>query len=485
MTRIYLNKFNHGIVSDPHDPSEGAALHLQQFDAFTYPHKLKPIRSSEGGASAPDTTRYVNFANIAGDLYALGVVSGGSLVQIDKKTDFTGTAWSSPTGGASASGARSEDTFVYYPKVDKLFGIRAARYVWSYSIAGTTFVESAADLTAVTNSAQGLVHSKDATLYLPYDNKIAKNFNDSWTVAALTLPDNFVITSLCEYGNYLAIGCRDKNGGHSRVFLWDRDSTVNTLAESIDWGEGSLYVLEVVNGVLMGISQSEASVFVARFVFRYYPGTGDAQKVREVISEASASANTLRIAKQVKDHRLYFMMSVTQDGTTREGVWSFSRKPDGTFGIALEYLPNNNTALTNGVLKNFFFVGDYCLISYVSNSAWGLSKTNDQATYTATSLFNTTINPNMPREDRPKRKQLFFVGAHYDSFPSGGSVVVRFRKDGASAWTDVFTETTTSAAYTLDKPFNSGEFRDGEFQIESTGGVEITGLTYEYKLLST
>lgn len=484
MVRVYLNKFNHGIINDPRDPSEGAARHIQQFDPFTYPYKLVPIRSSESGAANPDTTKYTNFANIAGTLYALGVVSGGSLVQIDSKTDFTGTSWSSPTGGASASGARSEDTFVYYPKVDKLFGIRAGRYIWSYGITSTTFVDTAADLTSVTNSAQGLVHSKDATLYIPYDNKIASNLNDFWTPAALTLPSNFVITSLCEYGNYLAIGCRDKNGGKSRVFLWDRDSSVETLAESIDWGEGSLYVLETVNNVLMGISQTEASAFNARFVFRYYPGTGDAQKIREVISEASAAANTLRIAKQVKDHRLYFLMSVTQDGTTREGVWSFSKKPDGTFGVALEYLPNNNTALTNGVLKNFCFVGDYCFIAYVSNSAWGLSKTNDQASYTATSLFNTAINPMMTREDRPKRKQVFFVGAHYDSFPSGGSVTVRFRKDGASAWTDVFTESTANAVYTLDKPFTSAEYRDGEFQIESTGGVEIAGLTYEYKLLS-
>ena len=74
------------------------------------------------------------------------------------------------------------------------------------------------------------------------------------TDGAKTVPSNFKITSLANYGNYLAIGCAPIStyNGRSKVFLWNLSSDL--FQEAIDWGEGELRVLENIEGYLVGIT---------------------------------------------------------------------------------------------------------------------------------------------------------------------------------------------------------------------------------------
>ncbi|GAH30408.1 unnamed protein product, partial [marine sediment metagenome] len=83
------------------------------------------------------------------------------------------------------------------------------------------------------------------------------------------------ITSICEFGNYLAIGAAPLSGlGGSVVYLWDRDSSLTTLSEIIDFGEGNLRVLEEIDGVLIGISSvgGTSDRFDDKAVFRLVSG---------------------------------------------------------------------------------------------------------------------------------------------------------------------------------------------------------------------
>lgn len=47
-------------------------------------------------------------------------------------------------------------------------------------------------------------------------------------------------------------------GGRSNVYLWDM-SEDRTFNESIDWGEGSLMILENLGGTLVGVSISDVN----------------------------------------------------------------------------------------------------------------------------------------------------------------------------------------------------------------------------------
>ncbi len=80
----------------------------------------------------------------------------------------------------------------------------------------------------------------------------------------------------------------------------------------------------------------------------------------------------------------------------------------------------------------------------------------------------------------------------YETMPTAGQAVLKYRVDSQNgAWTTIFTETTDGIVWT--EPFaraisggTSNEFSKGkeyEFQIISTGGCEVTGLTYKCEIL--
>ena len=119
-------------------------------------------------------------------------------------------------------------------------------------------------------------------------------------------------------GNNIAIAMAPLTGavvGQSRVFIWDRDTSVTTLSETIPWEEGQLQILEVIDGYLMGVSLSGNSTtrFNNRIIVRYLDGNNilgyRAEKLFELISSTTGSVS-LPIAKQIIEGRLHFMMSI-------------------------------------------------------------------------------------------------------------------------------------------------------------------------------
>lgn len=382
-----IDRWDGGMVNDPRDTRENTAKVVTNFDILTDSHRMIPYRDSVDGDDGSSTSKKQNFCIATNGLYAYGRKSDTETAEILYKsltitgaTDLVGATWAYTSNYQSSdSGTLNYNLFVYYKKTNRIYGARKSRYIWAYDPSGTVaWADTSKDLadysdvfsTSFTHIAQGLVHSKDDILYVGVDNFIIKNNNGTWTAGtapALTLPKHLYITSLCEAGNNLAIACAPVSGvGNSVVYLWDRDSSLTTLSESIDWGEGLIKVLEEVDGYLVGISLVggvggvTGILFNDRVIFRYLSGN-KAIKFSEFKGDYSTQ---LPIAKQKIGGRLYFMMSINLHGATREGVWSIGRNPSGGFAIVHERTPNNDTALTSGTLNNFFIVGDFMFISY-------------------------------------------------------------------------------------------------------------------------
>lgn len=508
--RVIQNRFDGGIVNDPRDVRSNVCRVCTNFDALTNPNKLTPYRSSESGDSTAYESGKQNFAvalrtGTTYSLYALGHQSGNAKVEIMYKDLGTGSAhdlddadWQSTSNNFSSAGSTAYDLFVYYPAKGKLYGAKGGNAFWGYyPDGGTAFEEDvvSSETSGGTSSptyttvAQAVVHSEDNILYIPYDNKIAINDNGAWTLAAFSIPSRYYITSICEHLGSLAIAAAPKNGvGISRVFLWDRDTTNTRADANIDWGDGIIKVLESLNGRLIGVSLSGANTtrFADRVIFREYDGYG-ANVIPGGILEGGTTTQ-LPIAKQKINNRLYFMMSITLNGSTREGVWSMGPTSSG-YSIFHERTPNNDTALVSGSVLNFIYVGDYLFQSYSTSGVVALSKTDDQATYSATSIFETKINPGSNLADKFILEQLLSVGGMYEPLPSAGQVVLKYRVDSSSSYTTIFTETTDARVYT--EPFTDAggtAFKDGkeyEFRLESTGGAIITALHYNRKVLES
>ena len=504
MPTVSIKKWNTGITNDPRDTGEGVCRMSTNFDILTSPHKLVPYRNSNDFDSSSSTSRKQNFAvalrtGITYSLYALGVKSGAATAEVLYKnfgtgsaTDFDDATWASPSANESGSGITSFNLFTYYKKTGLIYGARAGTHIWAFSPTGTAWADTSHALT-YTNISEGLVHSKDDIMYVPYDNNIASNNNGSWNDTAITIPEHLYITSIAEYGNYIAIGASPLSGvGKAVVYLWDRDTSLTTLSESIQWGDGLIKVLAEVDGQLVGISQAGANEqrFTPKITFRYLIGNR-ARTFNEFISE---SVGDVASSKQIIDNRLYFMMNLTLNGTLRQGVWSIGYDDDSAgFTFAHERTPENDTVIdstTPGSLISFIITGDYMIQAYKDVTPdWAVSSTDFSEGYSATSIRETTINPHMKAEDRTKDKTLEAVSVSYTPLASWGQVVLKYRVDAETAWSSaqiIFTETTnatitTEAVIDADgDQFKSG--REYEFRLESTGGVEITELKYKYAI---
>ncbi len=509
MRTISFNKFDGGVTNDPRVPNENMARCVTNFDVLTNSYKMSPYHDSESGDSSASTSQKQNFcialwlpgSTNANRLFSLGVKSGAGTAEVLMKSlgvgggnDFSDATWMTPSNNQSTTGATSFNLFIYYKKTGFIYGARAGTAIWAFDpTSNGAWVDTSHSL-SYTNIAQGVVHPKDEIMYIPYDNKIAANNNGSWNDTILTLPSTHYITSIAVDGNYLSIAMAPLTGtGDSFVYRWDRDSTLATLPEIINWGEGTIKILEEIQGALVGISFSGGSGtrFKDKVIFKYYNGVGGAIPFQVL---EGTTGTQLPIAKQKIDQRIYFMMQITLNGAVREGVWSVGHKPNQQYSVVHERTPNNDTALSSGTLANFIIIGDFMFQAYQSSATWALSKTNDQTSYTATSIYETTINPDQPERIRGSaglrstQKQLVAVALSTVPLTSGQQIVCKYKVDGGS-YATIFTQTTTGTVVTertLDA--NGVQFKNGreyEFRFESTGGAEITEFKYKIEELLT
>lgn len=488
MTTIPVRVHNTGITSDGFDHDASLVRSSVHFDTVSSPSQLIPKRSVENGDTSAATNQIGGFTYANSKLYGVSFAAGTGQ-KLFYADGVTGGTWSNP--------ANMNITAAY---VKAPVDYHGALYLFqSGSFDAYTYAAARRDANISglnIGVSDAVVHSKDDVLYLASTNFIYKSVsvlgaNPVTASLVLTLPANFTITSICEYGNYLAIGCAPISGyGKSRVFLWDRDSSVTTLSESIEWGYENLQILEQIDGVLIGISYATANTFGSKILFRAWSG-GQPILFRTLLSTTTYVVGDLVGYRQKVNNQLYFPLTITLNGTKLQGIWRVGRPQAGApFTVSLDYLPNGDTGLTSGTLNGFYILGDYAFISYISSAVYGLSKTDDQANYTTTSYIESIINPRMPDGDFFQKKRLVRFGADFSTLSSGQQVVAKYRVDGGS-WKTIFTKTfTTPTAETTDYISNrdaTGQFDQGnyyEFRLESTGGAIIVGYVYEYGLVA-
>jgi len=493
-----------GMTNDPRDRTPGVCRMASNFDIVTDTNRAVPYYDSEDANSNSTNDLMKNWCvalrtGTTYSIYGLGRQTALDRVRVFYKNISTGgsndlgdNTWTETANNLGSTDTVNYELFVYYQRTGYIYGAVHSRYFFRYDPSGVgAFADTHFDTgSTFSHLAQGIVHSQDDILYVPYDNKIATNNNGTWNGTALTLPSEFYITSICEYGSFLAIAAAPLSGvGRSRVYLWNRASSLTTVSGNIDWGEGIIKVLEELQGDLVGISiANDATRQRERIVFRRYMGAPGARRFFEI----TATSTNLTIAKQKMNNRVFFLASATINGTPRHGLWSMSKNENtGVLVVTQERTPLNDTSIGAGPVLGFFIAGDYTFMAFINSVGnHTVYKTNNTNSYTATSYIETVINPNMPSNDWHQKKKVLSVGAMYDSLPPAGQVLVSARVDSTSAYTTLFTETTDSVTYTepVTTPSGGNRLNDGkefEFRLESTGGAIPTGFTYKYEVLGT
>lgn len=342
--------------------------------------------------------------------------------------------------------------------------------------------------TTISSVAQGVI-GRDDNLYLPYNNILVRVY-PSGTVQdqALKLPTNLKITSLTNFGNYLAIGTAPKSSfnGVSKVFLWNFTSP--DIQEVIDWGEGELRVLETIEGILVGVTDrylnNDVGAGKGSFIIQGYSG-GYPQVLKEVFT-SKLNGLTMPLTKTVKNNRVFFtskIMTNTSGTEYNEGIWSFGRKNASyPYALSLDYIDENiNTSGIQGfgAAANFFFIAH-------SNDG-SIDKIDDTSAFTMTSIYESQI---FDFGDIDNDKRLDSVKVSVRKLATGESVVLSYKVDDATSWTTIGTfNTVGELSHTFLREETAGvDFKSGreyKFRVESTGGAEITGLKAKATFYST
>jgi hypothetical protein len=489
---IKINNFFGGISDDPRKSSSSEFIMTKHFDIFSQPNRLTPYRSLEtdtnDGSTSTGMKQYLVkdflYPSASAKLYGLGQTVGG-LTQIFQKTDATTGNWSAPAS-STGNGAVQNGCFVEYK--DYVWGFQGTTQVWRWGLlsGSPSITNSQGTVGTITSVAQGVI-AKDDNLYLPYNNKLAR-VTSGGTVndAVLTLPTNFKITSICNFGNYLAIACAPIStfNGTSKVFLWNLTSI--DVQEAIDWGEGELRVLETIEGQLVGVTDrylnNSTGAGRGSMIIQTYSG-GVPQVVKEVFTLA-LTGKTMPISKAVKNNRVFFACKIMTNsaGTEyNEGIWSFGRKNiKYPYTLTLDIIDENVN--TNGI-QSFGTAANYFFVAHSSDGS--IDKTDDIANYTFTSIYESQIYDfgNIDSDKRLEAVRVSFV-----KLTSGQSVTVKYKVDDAISWTTIGTASTVGdlsrsflQVESSDVNFASG--KEFKFQITSTGGAEITGYNLKATIL--
>ena len=176
------------------------------------------------------------------------------------------------------------------------------------------------------------------------------------------------------------------------------------------------------------------------------------------------------------------MAQITLDGTARAGVWSFGRSATNqSFALTHESIVASDYNSSQDTLKGFFFAGEYLFQSYTDNGTYKLTKTNNSASYSFTSVYETIINPDMDANERQTSKQLEAIAIKTEPLPTNGQIVVKYKVDSDSSWTTLLThDTEGDVVKELRQALKTG--RDFQYRLESTNGAAITSFRAKYEI---
>lgn len=481
---IKVNNFSGGISDDNRKESVSEFIISKHFDIFSQPKRLTPYRSLEAdtndGSTATGMKQYAVrdflYASASSKLFGLGQ-TGAGLTKIVYKADATTGNWTLPAS-SEGNGAVLNGCFVEFK--DYLFGFQGTTQVWRWGlISGTPSISNsfATVGSTITSVAQGII-AADANLYLPYNNKLVRVAPGlTFTDAVISVSDNLKITSLANFGNYLAIGCSPiaSFNGTSKVFLWNLSSDLFT--ETLDFGEGDLRIIETIEGQIVGITDrylnNSTGAGRGSMVIQTYAG-GSPQVVKEIFTQA-LTGKTIPTAKSVKNNRLFFAAKIMTNAAGTEydeGIWSYGHK-NITYPYVLTLDIIDENVNTSGI-QGFNTAGNYFFVAHSSDGS--IDKTNDAATYAFTSIYESQI---MNFGDVQKDKRVEAVKVGFRKLASGESVTAKIKADDASSWTTIGSFTTVDAVSrsflnieSTGNAFPSG--KELKFQLLSTGGAEIT-----------
>lgn len=492
-----ITDFSGGMTEEKRTPNISFFSLSKHFDVFTYAKKLAPYYKTVESIS--DATNYKTYdikkflyvQGLGGNyyLYGLGAVAGSAVGKIYRLdiVDLVNNYWTA-AGNGQATGARSEAVFFYYKTFIYIW--RAGTHLARFDCTEAAVFNNTYQALSYTNVAQPVHHPADDIAYFFRDNIVDKLDNTTFSAAVLTLPSNMRIVSCCPYGDYLAIGCVDTATAagvnvHSTVFLWDRDSSLTTLSDRIDFGEGALVHLANLNNQLIGVvgfyTDNSFSLDKPRVLIKKVSGRFAIDLNVMILDDTTGTELCLPRTSFTRNNILYFpIVPSTAKGDIRQGIWAV----DSSGRLSLVHSGDEVATSYQGIYST-------SNMWWIAHSTAGFETTIHHSDFnmgystTTASIYESVI---LNLGDSQKTKKLISVSVMTDKLPTAGQIVLKYRIDGATSWTTIFTNTEDdSVRHTAINIESTGAtlptYKEIEFRVESTGGAVFAGLKYKAELI--
>ena len=494
-----ITRFDGGISRDIRESLSNSFGLTKHFDIFSKPKRLIPYVKTEADetvAGTPKDGDIVKFiyAPLSATFRLFGYGENTSAVTLPAiylhDADLTATGWTLAANGALTgvtNQGRNKDVFFHYKNY--LYGWNdgtSGGKLWRFGdLTSSPTIAGGYQSINFTNVAQPVHHPADDIAYFFSDNNVHTLNNTSWTTNALVLPDNLKIVSATALGNYLAIGCSPLSAlaEESVIYLWDRDSSLTTISSKIQLGKGELKHIANLNGNLIAVidffmnnSQGlrEGKMIVKRII-------GDqALTINEILTDSSSDAGIERIFNTlaVKEDKMYFPANIGFKGDTKLGIWVV----DENGRITIDTVEEDLTGI-NKTFEGIYATGNVWWIAHSNDGS--INRSDNNLVKSFTSIYESQIFHN---GDISQTKKLLGVTVMTEPLETDANVVLKYRKDEETAFTQIFTHTEdNSLRHSSVNIESSGAtlpvFKEIQFRIESTFGAVITGLKFKYELV--
>jgi hypothetical protein len=501
--QIQISDFSGGIGDSTRGLNSNEFSFSSNFDIFTDPKRLIPLREltsdTNDGSTATGMKQYLVkdfvYASNSNKLYGLGI-NGTGKTKIVYKANATSGNWTIPAT-SEGNGVVIHGCFIEFK--DYLWGFQGTNQIWKWGLlSGTPSITDSVSTVAstITSVANGVINSL-GDLYIAYNNVIVRVAPDTTTVtdSAKTVPTNYKITSMCNYGDYLAIGCSPINNynGISKVFIWDYSAT-DRFQNIIDWGEGELRILEVVDGNLVGVTDKNLNNTIGidncSMQVKILSGNS-AITVKEIPSLYPNGVSILN-TKIIKNGRLLWVARIFTDDegvNYYDGLWEFGRK-NLNYNWALTMNITSPVAWSNPASATSFIQGignasNYIFITHSDDGS--ISKTSLASAFQyATAVYESNwFNFGEPFNN--KRLEKICISSSERKVWS--SLKVELLHDTTTTWQEVGTFTDTGN-YSFVEFFNMASgvnFPSGKefkFKLTSYDGYEIINFNIVATVLS-
>jgi len=448
MGKIYeqkINRFDGGIADDLRSTDFRFAAMVKHFDT-TYPHKLIPYPKTEADETKSyDITKFLyapGTSSTTFKLWGYGKAATSTAARIYFYDINAGTPdttnWTVPSSSEGTITGRDERVFFHYKN-------------YLYNWAGGTVLQRFGDLTsgatftdayqsiAYTDVAQPVHHPNDDIAYFFSDNKVHTLDNTTWSSNVLTLPDNSIITAGAALGNYLAIATSPKGAsgslysysGDSYVYLWNRNGSLATVSEKVNLGKGRVAYMAEVGGYLLVVMDYFINIFLAfterKVIIKRISGP-IAEDLRVIQVDNASSDLFENVANSFSDGtKLYFPAKIINGGDTNTGIYSV----DANGKLVLEIVEEDATS-SNAFQGIYKAAGEW----WIAHSNDGsVNRTDNNGVYGYTSVYESLI---LNGGDSSQTKKLLGVTVTTEPMPVNGTVVLKYRKDEETSWTQIF-----------------------------------------------